>query len=701
MGAQRFALIGASQHVRCPQRIDEGTGAFMAHHRGRHWRGWITCAALALVWMGCAPAHALLVSDAQNHVLSSSDLSYREDEAGVLSVREVLAPAQAQWFRPLSADGRIPNFGYRSTTLWLKAELDVLAPAPALWLLQIANPRLDSIEVFLVGPGDTLSRTSGGDALPFSQRPVPHRHHVFPLNLRGPGIYTVVLRIRSTSSLQIPVTLLQPQALLSQDHRAYSLLSLYFGLMAGLLAYNFLLYVAIKDTVYLHYIAFVAAMSLAQLANTGFGPQFVWPERPQWNDLASNLGYAACGLTAILFARRFLHSRLDLPRLDRVLRGLLWVWGAYIILLPGMGLEYAGQLLIGLALLTIPPLLMAGVDRLRARRTGARYFLLAWSMLMLGVFIEAMVSLGWLSAHPLLAHPVMLGAALEMLLLSFALADRFKSERRAKESALSMGLREQLKKQEAERLSIEKSRFLAAVSHDLRQPLFALSLTAQSLHARAPELEPLVQQMKSALESANGLLDSIMTMARLETGSLRANRVDFSVQSLVERVDLTFQPQALEKGLRWVLTPSIARVHSDPVLLERMLNNLVSNAVRFTRTGGVVVSCRRSGPCLLLQVWDTGPGIDPADHEAIFTEYFRGEPETASDNGVGLGLFIVKNCAAMLDIGLALRSVPGRGSCFSLRIPLAHTSLREPTPERALDPSPQPGPTPSPTDASV
>lgn len=669
----------------------------MADHRGMRWRGWLTWALLGLLWAGCVPAQAVMVSDAHTHVLSSSDLSYREDEAGVLSAREVLSPGEAWRFKPLSLDGRTPNFGYLSSTLWLKTELDVLTTAPALWLLQIANPRLDSIEVFVAGPGNALSRTAGGDAFPFSQRPVPHRHHVFPLKLTGSGTYTLLLRIRSTSSLQIPVTLLQPQALLSQDHRVYSLLGLYFGLVAGLLAYNFLLYVAIKDAVYLHYIAFVAAMTLAQLANTGLGPQFVWPEWPAWNDVASNLGHAACGLTAIFFARLFLHSRVELPLLDRALSGLLWVWGAYIILLPWMGLEYAGRVLIALVLVTILPLLMAGVDRLRARRTGARYFLLAWSMLMLGALIEALVSLGWVSGHPMLAHPVMLGSALEMLLLSFALADRFKSERSAKESALSMGLSEQLKKQEAERLSIEKSRFLAAVSHDLRQPLFALSLTAQSLHARAPRLEPLVQQMKSALESANGLLDSIMTMSRLETGSLKANMVDFSVQALVERVDLTFQPQALEKGLRWVVTPSIALVHSDPILLERMVTNLVSNAVRFTRSGGVVVSCRRSGPCLLLQVWDTGAGIDPADHEAVFTEYFRGEPETESDNGVGLGLYIVKSCAAMLGIGLALRSVPGRGSCFSLRIPLARASL----PERAPECPPQPGLTPSATDGSV
>lgn len=646
----------------------------MTLHQRAPVDGWWAQALLCVVWLLCAPAQALTLAEAEAYDLSAA-FTYRYDDGGTLSVREVLSRHEAWRFSPLQQDGGIPNFGYQSTTLWLKAELDVTAHAPDQWLMQVANPQLDRVEVFVLEPGGRLSRSVGGDALPFSERAVPHRHLIFPLIFNGTGPRTLVLRIQSSSSLQIPVTLLQPQSLLSQDHRLYSLLSLYFGLLAGLFAYNLLLYLAVRDRVYLYYIAFVAAMAVAQLTTSGFGAQFLWPERPGWNNLALHLGYAACGLTAILFGRRFLHSADELPRLDRALRWLLVSWVIYILLRPWMDYKTAAHVLIAMVVGTILPLVLAGLDRLIARRRGARYFLLAWSLLMVCGVAESLISLGWLPANTLLPHPVMVGSAFEMLLLSFALADRIKADREAKELALSMGLREQVKKQEAERQSIEKSRFLAAVSHDLRQPLFALGLATESLHAREPAHDPMVLQMKSALGSANGLLDSIMTMARLETGSLRANMSDFSIQPLLDRVDLTFEPQAMTKGLRWVVTPSIACVHSDSVLLERMVSNLVSNAVRFTHSGGVVVSCRLSGPCLLLQVWDTGAGIEPAHHETIFNEYFRGEPETESDNGVGLGLFIVKNCAAMLGVGLSLRSVPGRGSCFSLRIPLARAGL--------------------------
>ncbi|MDO9436439.1 HAMP domain-containing sensor histidine kinase [Hydrogenophaga sp.] len=158
-------------------------------------------------------------------------------------------------------------------------------------------------------------------------------------------------------------------------------------------------------------------------------------------------------------------------------------------------------------------------------------------------------------------------------------------------------------------------------------------------------------------------------MANLDSGSLHPDIIDFSVQSLLDDLDVAFGPLAMGKALRWDVTPCIARVRSNPVLLERMLSNLVDNAIRFTSVGGVVVSSRLSGPSLLLQVWDTGMGIAPQYHERVFDAFFREAPD--GNRGAGLGLPIVRSGARMLGIDVTLRSVPGRGSCFSMRVPLA------------------------------
>lgn len=242
----------------------------------------------------------------------------------------------------------------------------------------------------------------------------------------------------------------------------------------------------------------------------------------------------------------------------------------------------------------------------------------------------------------------------------------------ATRAARTLGTREPGPGPEAGQLARETSRMLAAVSHDLRQPLYALSLATESL-VRHPERPPgrlLLLQMKSALQSADDLLDALLIMARLDAGGLQPRMAEFSIQWLLDRVDLVFGPQAVSKGLRWDVTPSMARVRSDPVLLERMVGNLVSNAIRFTARGGVVVSCRRRGSCLLLQVWDTGPGIDAVHQSRVFEAFFRGVSEIDGDNGVGLGLAIVRSGALLLGIDVGLRSMPGRGTCFSLRVPM-------------------------------
>jgi signal transduction histidine kinase len=257
----------------------------------------------------------------------------------------------------------------------------------------------------------------------------------------------------------------------------------------------------------------------------------------------------------------------------------------------------------------------------------------------------------------------------------------------ATRAARTLGTREPGADPDAGHVARETSRLLAAVSHDLRQPLYALSLATESLvrHPERPPGRPLLLQMKSALQSADDLLDSLLIMARLDAGGLQPDMAEFSIQLLLDRVDAVFGPQAASKGLRWDVTPSIAKVRSDPVLLERMVGNLVSNAVRFTALGGVVVSCRRRGSSLLLQVWDTGSGIDAVHQGRVFEAFFRGVYDSEGDNGVGLGLAIVRSGALLLGIDVGLRSVPGRGSCFSLRVPMA----RSHTVDRAPDGAPQ------------
>ncbi|KWT92110.1 MULTISPECIES: response regulator [unclassified Variovorax] len=235
-------------------------------------------------------------------------------------------------------------------------------------------------------------------------------------------------------------------------------------------------------------------------------------------------------------------------------------------------------------------------------------------------------------------------------------------------------------KSEAERASHAKSRFMAAVSHDLRQPMHALGLFIDDLKsAELPEhVYPVLDHMESALHSTQTLLDSILIMSRLETGMVAPNFMVFPLEPLLARLRAAFGPTARQKNVRFVVASSALNVYSDPALLERVMANLVSNALRYTDKGGVIVACRPAGRDVRLEVWDSGMGIPVEHQEAVFREFYRIERGEDDRGGLGLGLAIVRSCTQLLGCPVQLRSVPGRGSRFSLRIAVGEPRLQAP-----------------------
>jgi signal transduction histidine kinase/CheY-like chemotaxis protein len=222
-----------------------------------------------------------------------------------------------------------------------------------------------------------------------------------------------------------------------------------------------------------------------------------------------------------------------------------------------------------------------------------------------------------------------------------------------------------------------KSRFLAAASHDLRQPIHALSLLAGQLRsARRPDdRNRILTEIEAGVAALGNLFDDLLDISKLEAGAVVAHPEDFAVSAVLGAINAQFGPMAQEKRLRLKVLPDNTRVHSDPVLLQRVLLNFVSNAVRYTERGGVLVGCRRRGPNLQIAVWDTGCGIPEDRREDIFREFVQlDRPNRDRGKGLGLGLAIVARLAPLLGSRVELRSVPGRGSMFAIRVPIAAPS---------------------------
>jgi PAS domain S-box-containing protein len=239
-------------------------------------------------------------------------------------------------------------------------------------------------------------------------------------------------------------------------------------------------------------------------------------------------------------------------------------------------------------------------------------------------------------------------------------------------------------KLEAESANLSKTRFLAAASHDLLQPLNAARLFSSALNAQPPqepEARQLAERIDSALRSAEELLDGLLDVSRLDAGSLRPEPSSFPLSRLLASLHEQFAPLAAARGLELRVRGVDAWVHSDRALLRRILQNFLANALRYTQHGGAILAARRRGSRILLQVWDTGPGIAPEHGLEVFEEFHRLEqPSPWGEKGLGLGLAICERIARMLEAPLALDSRVGSGSVFSISVPATESQPVQPDP---------------------
>ncbi len=231
----------------------------------------------------------------------------------------------------------------------------------------------------------------------------------------------------------------------------------------------------------------------------------------------------------------------------------------------------------------------------------------------------------------------------------------------------------QAARQAAEAANVSKTKFMAAASHDLRQPLHAMHLFLDSLQRRVSgaEANELVNNVKLSLESLDEMFGQLLDISRLEGGVIAPAARDVSFNRLTAIIAPQASRLAAERGLRFRVRPCNQAIRTDPVLFERILRNLVTNAIRYTRTGGVLVGCRRRGDTLRIAVWDSGRGIPDERMEEAFSEFHRIEEEGDDHRGLGLGLTIVRRLANVLGHRLVVASRPGRGSMFGIEVPLA------------------------------
>ncbi len=389
-------------------------------------------------------AHAILPADALPPVIVSHDIrhydlarhvEYIEDSTARMTLADAMAPQTALRYRPAARQPGHINFGFSNSAYWLRFKLTTPEQHVAEWLLEIGHPPLDRIDVYVPDESGHYALHVLGDKLPFSERAYPHRNPVLPIAFPGGGsVQTVYLRVTMEGTLTIPLKLWEPKYFAQQDETRFGWLVCYLGMLSALMLYNLMLYASIREKVYLYYVGSVASMAIAQASYAGLAFQYLWPEWPLFAHFSLPLWMSVTGILSCFFTREFLGTRAY-RAVDRVVLGFATVFGLSILVLP-LGF-YQASVYINVFAAACGGVTSIGVGLycMRKGQPGARYYLVARSLLGIGVTTFALRMLGWLPSVWFTTYALQIGSAFEMLLLAFALADRINSMRREKDAA--------------------------------------------------------------------------------------------------------------------------------------------------------------------------------------------------------------------------------------------------------------------------
>jgi signal transduction histidine kinase/CheY-like chemotaxis protein len=612
------------------------------------------------------------------------EMAVFEDVRGAVSIADASSAALAEGFHQHSKP--VLNAGYSRSAFWLRLDLNYRPQARSgqqPWLLEIAYPPLDQIELYLAdGQGGFQLAQRTGDSLPFASRQMAQNNYVFKLNLQPNELQRLYLRVQSQGAVIVPLTLWSPTAYLEELPGRIYVLGIIYGVLLVMLLYNLFIFISVRDSSYFYYIVYIAAFGLYQVSVNGVGIQYFWPNNPWWANAATPFLIGLAAIAGCQFARSFLHTRKHSPWIDRLL--MLLMASGLLTMLLALFASYAIALRLAtaLALLFTVIILLAGILAWRRGLRVARYFVFAWSAFLLGGMVNTLMVLGLLPNTFWTMYASQIGSALEVGLLSLALADRINVMKEERAGLLQQNALElEALNRELANSNRLKDEFLATVTHELRTPMNGVIGSLELMQTLSLDIE-VAQYQKTAAASARDMMrmvNDILALTELQAGKLHAQNSMFSLRAWLDSVRVRYAPQAAEKGLklRLELDQKLPdTLQGDGAKLSQCVGYLLDNAIKFTAAGSVTLRIKRQPAAhgllgLLIEVQDSGVGFDPAKAAPLYQRFQQLDGSlTREYGGLGVGLAICQQLIELLGGTLRHQSQPGQGSCFTLTIEL-------------------------------
>lgn len=641
--------------------------------------------------------HATVLTPQSRQINLLHNAQFLEDPSGTLSIDEIRGMAQR--FRPWTRGGTEMNFGLTSSAYWFRVPVQRLDSASPDWLLTMEHAKLGQLDFY--PPNGQTIHTGSNSA--FSTRPYFDRFFVFPLTVTTQEEH-IYIRATSRYSLTVPMTMWRPDAYLEDQQRFQLMQFMYYGGLILLAMYGLVIYLALRDTRFLIYSAYIVTTGIGIFSSNGFGRQLIWPDAAVFDEIAPSSFLALGAFFVVLFAQKLLLRLGDRSWVSRGMQLSQSIFLAIVFLIvlqivfPEV-LRPANQLLMVNSLGMGVLISVACARAYFQKREGIRFFLAGWIVLWLGISIASMRMFGWIPSNGFTSYAVQLSTVVEMLLMALALGDLLRIEHLAYKEAQRQALannqellqitqtsEENLKKAVQERtaqleasLKIEKNlreqyvRFGSMISHEFRTPLSIIQSQASLMrkeHERG--LDQVTKRLDAVGSAAKRLtvmfekwLHSDAITQTMEVLELKPIELQPWLSTLVK----TSSHLLLNHAVNLEFNPQVNDVQADEYHLGVAVTNLIDNAAKYSPVDTpITIQTLDKEGYVGIAITDEGPGIPLEVHDKVFTEFFRLSPEN-SIRGVGLGLSIVQRIAHAHGGHVELSSVPGHGTTFYIWLP--------------------------------